>query len=109
MSLQADPFEDRLEAMFADAAPAHDAEAFALKVEQRIAASARTRRRVYGACIAGAVGVAVLILALTRAKMPNLSVFEANASGWATQLWPAAAAMFVIWLIAELSPTAYRR
>ena len=108
MSLQADPFADRLEAMFADADPAPDAEAFALKVEHRIAVEARVRRTVYTACFAGAVGIAVLILTLTRGRMPSLAGLEANTINWAYQLGPAAGAMLLIWLIAELSPTPYR-
>ena len=109
MSLQADPFEDRLEAMFADAAPAPDAELFALKVERRIAVEARVRRNVYTASLAGAAGVAVLILAVTRGRMPSLAGLEANTVNWLYQLGPAAGAMLLIWLIAEMSPTPYRR
>jgi hypothetical protein len=112
MSQQADAFEDRLAAMFADPPPAPDAELFATAVERRLAANARLRRRVYAACLAGSLGLAFLILTVTGgwgADLPGLVNFEAFTFDWMNQLGPAVGALLLVWLIVELAPTPYRR
>ncbi len=109
MERQADPFEDRLEALFADPPPAADAETFALAVERRIADQVRLRRMVYGGCLAGAFIGALVILALAGGAQAMPDLAGADATAWLERFGPVLGAALLIWLVAELAPSPYRR
>ena len=79
MSQPADPFESRLEAMFADPVEAPDAESFAQAAERRILGEQKRRGLVFGVCAGVSALAAGGVLAVTgwsRAE-PAMEAFEA--------------------------------
>lgn len=79
MSQPADPFEARLEAMFADPVEAPDAEAFAQAAQRRILGEQKRRGLVFGACAAVSAVVAGGVVAVTgwRDASSSMASFEA--------------------------------
>ncbi len=114
MPSSADPFEQGLEAMFANPPEAPDAEDFVLSLERRLAAEERRRRLVYGVCTAAAGLGAAAVFAIsgflggsTRALSATaLAASEMDFSwSWVAQTAPILGVAVVIWILAELSPS----
>lgn len=115
MSQPADPFEARLEAMFADPAEAPDAESFAQAAERRILGEQKRRGLVFGVCTAVAAVVAGGVVTVTGWRDASSSmatveaVFDRIQPAWVQEAAPLVlTAMLLIFLVEQLASSQSR-